>query len=143
MDYGCARSLYKGPALNLCPLLTSAPYAYFDGTKVNTWENTTTCNVKPPLRSDATKWAADSIVTTGATYSYPKTAMSWFFCVTPPVNNSTGEGKFLIDKVLPKNAPADVNCYSGVCQGEAVWQDTAAFNTTHTQMLSQCVPNHQ
>ena len=62
--------------------------------------------------------------------------------MTPPVNNSTGEGKFLIDQVIPKN-PADVNCYSGVCKGEAVWQDKAAFNTTHTQMLSQCVGNHQ
>jgi len=142
MDYGCDKPLYKGGALNLCPLLTNAPYAYFNGTKVNTWENTTTCAVKPPLQSDIDKWAADSIVTTGANYSYPKTNMSWFFCVTPPVNNSTGEGKFLIDQVIPKN-PADVNCYSGVCKGEAVWQDKAAFNTTHTQMLSQCVGNHQ
>lgn len=48
-------------------------------------------------------------VTTGGNYAYPKTAMSWFFCTTPPVNNSTGQGKFLIDQVLPKNTP-DVNC---------------------------------
>ena len=69
--------------------------------------------------------------------------MSWFFCVTPSVNNSTGEGKFLIDQVLPKNAPPDVNCYSGICKGENVWQDKTAFNNTHTDMLTQCVPNHQ
>jgi hypothetical protein len=143
LDYGCAKSLYTGPPLNLCPLLTNAPYAFASGTKVNSWENTTTCAVKPPLRSDVSKWAIDSIVTKGGTYTYPKTAMSWFFCVTPPVNNSTGEGKFLIDHVFPKNAPPDVNCYSGVCKGEAVWQDNAAFNATHTEMLSQCVPNHQ
>jgi len=35
------------------------------------------------------------------------------------------------------------HCYSGVCKGEAVWQDKTAFNTTHTEMLSQCVGNHQ
>lgn len=142
MDYGCDKALYTGPALNLCPLLTTAPYAFTSGVKVDRWENTTTCTVKPPLQSDIDKWAADSIVTTGGNYAYPKTAMSWFFCVTPPVNNSTGQGKFLIDQVHPKNTP-DVNCYSGVCKGESVWQDKTAFNTTHTEMLSQCVPNHQ
>jgi len=105
MDYGCDRALYTGPALNLCPLLTNAPYAFTSGVKVDPWENTTTCAVKQPLQSDIDKWAADSLVTTGANYLYPKTAMSWFFCVTPPVNNSTGEGKFLIDQVLPKNTP--------------------------------------
>jgi hypothetical protein len=69
--------------------------------------------------------------------------MSWYFCATPPVNNSTGEGKFLIDKVVPKNNPPDVSCYSGVCKGEAVWQDPNAFNATQSEMLTQCVANHQ
>ena len=109
MDYGCDKALYIGPALSLCPLLTNAPCAFISGVKVDTWENTTTCTVKPPLQSDIDKWAADAIVTTGGNYAYPKTAMSWFFCTTPPVNNSTGQGKFLIDQVLPKNTP-DVNC---------------------------------
>ncbi|PYX51331.1 MAG: hypothetical protein DMG79_03440 [Acidobacteria bacterium] len=143
MDYGCDKSLYTGRALNLCPLLTNAPYAFTSGVKVDTWENTSTCAARQPLQSDIDKWAADSLVTSGATYLYPKTAMSWFFCVTPPVNNSTGEGKFLIDQVLPKNAPPDVNCYAGICKGENVWQDKTAFNNTHTDMLTQCVPNHQ
>jgi hypothetical protein len=69
--------------------------------------------------------------------------MSWYSCVTPPVNNSTGQGKFLIAKVVPKNAPPDVNCYSGICQGESVWHDPSAFDATHTEMLAKCVPNHQ
>src|SRR3954468_627362 len=142
LDYGCDKSLYTGPPLNLCSKLTDAPYAFTSGGKVNGWENTTSCDVKNPLQSDIDKWAADSIVTTGANFSYPKTSMSWFMCVTPAVNNSTGEGKFLIDQVVPKNSPPDVNCYSGVCQGEAVWQDTSAFNKTHQEMLSKCVANH-
>jgi hypothetical protein len=143
MDYGCDKALYTGPALNLCPLLTDAPYPYFSGGKENGWENTTSCASKAPLQSDIKKWATDSIVTSTANFSYPKTAMSWFFCVTPPVGNATGEGKFLIDRVVPRNNPPDVNCYSGVCKGEAVWQDTNAFNTTQSEMLSQCVGNHR
>ena len=143
MDYGCDKSLYTGPALDVCPLITSAPFTYFSGAKVNLWENTNTCNTKSPPQSDINKWAADSIVTARATFSYPKTAMSWYFCATPPVNNSTGQGKFLIAKVRPKNSPPDVNCYSGVCTGEAVWQDPNAFNTTVSEMLSQCVANHR
>ena len=143
MDYGCDKSLYTGPALNLCSQLNNAPYVYFSGLKVNTWENTTTCDTKNPPQADIDKWAADSIVAPGANYSYPKTSMSWFSCVTPPVNNSTGQGKFLISQVVPKNSPPDVNCYSGICKGEAVWQDPTAFSTTQSEMLSKCIPNHQ
>lgn len=141
MDYGCDKPLYTGPKLNLCPLLTDAPFTYTDGSKFNNWEGTTTCATRNPPQADIDKWAGDSLVSSGATYSYPKTSMSWFFCVTKP-NNSTGQGKFLIDQVLPRT-PADVNCYSGICTGEAVWQDAGAFDTTHSEMLSKCVPNHQ
>jgi len=143
LDYGCDKALYTGPPLNLCSQLTNAPYAFTNGGKVNGWENTTSCAAKNPLQSDIDKWAADSVIASDGIYSYPKTSMSWFVCVTPPVNNSTGEGKFLIDQVLPKNSPPDVNCYSGVCQGEAVWQDINAFNKTHQEMLQKCVPNHK
>jgi len=143
MDYGCDPPLYTGGPRNLCPLLTSAPFAYPTGGLVNGWENTTTCAKPNPLSSDIDRWAADSIVSAGASYTYPNTAMSWFFCVTPTtVNESTGQGSFLIEKVVPKNSPPDVNCYSGVCQDEAVWGDPSAFNTTLSEMLSQCVPNH-
>jgi hypothetical protein len=142
LDYGCDQSLYTGPPLNLCSKLTNAPYAFTSGGKVDGWENTTTCAAKNPLQGDIDKWAADSVVTSSANLTYPKTSMSFFMCVTQPVNNSTGEGKFLIDQVVPKNSPPDVNCYSGVCQGEAVWQDLSAFNKTHQEMLSKCVANH-
>jgi hypothetical protein len=143
MDYACDPPLYTGAPRDLCPLLTSAPFAYPSGGKVDGWENTTTCAQPNPLASDIARWAGDSVVTTGMNYTYPKTAMSWFFCVTPgSLNESTGQGSFLIEKVLPKNAPPDVNCYSGTCQGEAVWNDPNAFNTTLSEMLAQCAPNH-
>lgn len=143
MDYGCDPSLYTGPPRDLCPLLPNANFAYPSGTLVNGWENTTSCAGKNPLPGDIQRWTADSVVTTGAQYAYPQTAMSWFFCVTPPAGGgSTGQGTFLIDQVAPKNAPPDVNCYSGICQGEAVWQDPSAFAATQSDMLAQCVPNH-
>ena len=143
MDYGCDKSLYTGGPLNLCPLLPNAIFNYGSGKLVNTWEHTTTCTSKNPLPSDISRWTADSLISTGANYSYPQTGMSWFFCATPPAGGgSTGQGSFFISQVVPKNAPPDVNCYSGVCQGEAVWQDPSAFSTTESEMLAQCVPNH-
>jgi hypothetical protein len=144
MDYGCDTSLYTGAARNLCPLLPAAPFAYGSGKLVNGWENTTTCTDKDPLPSDIDRWTADSIVTEGANYSYPQTAMSWFMCVTPPYggDGNTGQATFLIEQVTPKNGPPDVNCYTGTCQGEAVWQDPTAFSTTVSEMQAQCVPNH-
>ena len=68
--------------------------------------------------------------------------MSWFFCVRQPVNESTGQGSFLIDQVMPKNFPPDVNCYNDGCQGEGVWQNKDAFNATVNEMLMQCQANH-
>ncbi len=145
MDYGCDGALYHGPLLNLCPLVTNAPYIYTTraAQQFNTWEKTTTCESPNPSQSDISRWTADSIVTEGANFSYPKTSMSWFTCATPPVNESSGQGKFLIDQVVPKNYPPDVNCYSGVCRGEVVWTDPNAFNDTISEMLANCVPNHQ
>jgi hypothetical protein len=144
MDYGCDTSLYTGPARDLCPLLPNATFGYHLGTLVNEWENTTTCAQKNPLPGDISRWMEDSIVTAGANYAYPQTAMSWFFCVTSSTSGdgNTGQSTFLIDHVAPKNAPPDVNCYTGTCHGEAVWKDPNAFNTTVSEMLAQCVPNH-
>jgi hypothetical protein len=142
MDYGCDPALYTGPPRDLCSLDTSARINYGNGTKPNEWENTTTCAKPNPPQTDINKWAYDSIVSTGATYSYSKTGMSWYFCVTPPTNESGGQATFLIDDVMPKNNPPDVSCYSGVCTGELVWQDPAALSAMESEMLSQCVANH-
>jgi len=144
MDYGCDPPLYTGPPRNLCPLLTDAPFAYSagDASKVNTWEGTTTCGTSNPPPRDIITWERDSVVSPDGNYTYPQTAMSWFFCVRQPVNESTGQGSFLIDQVMPKNFPPDVNCYNDGCQGEGVWQNKDAFNATVNEMLMQCQANH-
>lgn len=142
VDYGCDEALYTGPPRDLCSLDTNARYNYGNGDKVNQWEGTTTCAKPNPPQSDIDRWAYDSIVSDGATYSYAKTVMSWYFCVTPPVNETAGQGTFLIDQVIPKNNPPDVSCYSGICTGEQVWGDPAAFAAMLAEMQNQCVPNH-
>lgn len=142
MDYGCDKALYTGPPRNLCTQMPDAPFAYPYGTIQNTWEHTTTCAKSNPMQSEIDKWKADSIVTNTANYLYPKTGMSWFMCATPPINESTGQATFLIEKVVPKNYPPDVNCYWAGCKGEGVWGDPGAFAATHAQMYEECVPNH-
>jgi len=145
MDYGCNSHLYQGGPLNLCSSLTDAPYLYTsrNAQMFNNWESTTTCESPNPTQSDTDRWAADSIVTSGGNYTYPQTSMSWFTCTTQPVNESTGQGKLLIDQVFPKGSAASVSCYSGVCHGEAVWTDPIAYDDTLSDMQRNCVPNHQ
>lgn len=142
IDYGCDAFLYTGGPLNLCSLLPNAPYAFPHGEQEDLYENTTSCSKSNPPQSDIDKWASDSIISTGADFSYPQTDLSLYFCTTPPLVNSTGEGFFYIQQLMPKSAP-DVNCYEGTCKLEAVWTDPDAFNLAETQMLSRCVPNHQ
>ena len=145
MDYGCNSHLYQGGPLNLCSSLTDAPYLYTsrNAQMFNNWESTTTCESPNPTQSDTNRWASDSIVTSGGNYTYPQTSMSWFTCTTQPVNESTGQGKLLIDQVLPKGSAANVSCYSGVCRGESVWTDSMAYDDTLSDMQRNCVPNHQ
>jgi hypothetical protein len=143
IDYGCDPTLYKGPALNLCPLLTSAPYAYVPGVQniSDSWEGTTSCGSANPSASNIAKWNNDSVWSPDGDYNYPQTGISYWFCVTTP-NETTGQGKLLIDQLRPKNNPLDVHCYSGVCQSEAVFEDPSAFNLAVSEMTANCVPNH-
>jgi hypothetical protein len=146
LDYGCDSSLHPGAPPNLCPLLTDAPFKYSTQVQgfVNRWEGTSTCGNSNPPATDVSKWAADSTVTSNAQYSYPNTTISWFFCVNPgTVNESTGQGSFLIDAVNPKNGPPSVSCYSGGCTGEQVWANASALTDTESNMVDECVPNHQ
>ena len=142
MDYGCDPTLYQGGPRDLCPLISDAAYAYkaWAAALVNTWEGTTTCGEANPPQSDIDKWEADSIVAAGATYAYPNTSVSSFYCATSP-DFSTGQGSFLLGQIVPRNYPSDVHCYSG-CSGEAVWNDTDAVSETQSDMLEKCVPNH-
>jgi hypothetical protein len=150
LDYGCDPSLYTGGPRNLCPLLTSAPYQYdyvASGSSsidsiVDGWEGTSTCNGTSPPAADIAMWASDSLLSPGDDLDYPQTSMSFWYCVSTP-NMSTGQGSFFIDQAQPKNNLADaVNCYSGTCTSEEVFEDSTAFDLAVTDMTQNCVPNH-
>ncbi|HEV2424513.1 MAG TPA: hypothetical protein VGZ29_06780 [Terriglobia bacterium] len=140
MDYGCDRNLYTGPPRDLCPLISDAPFLYDVGTaaKVNTWEGTRTCGKQQISGSELTKWERDSIISAGASYSYPNTGVSSYYCATSP-DFSSGQGSFLVAQILARNSA--VTCFPG-CAGEAVWADSNAIGATESEMQAQCVPNH-
>ena len=66
--------------------------------------------------------------------------MTYWYCVTTP-NMSTGQASFFIDAAHAKN-PAEVNCYTGTCTNEEVFEDTGAFDLAVQEMTTDCVPNH-
>jgi hypothetical protein len=146
IDYGCEPSLYTGGTRDLCPLLTNAPWQYklpsssilsiADG-----WEGTQSCGSASPPAADVATWANDSLISPTADLDYPQTTMTFWHCATTP-NMSTGQSTFFIDQVHPKNDPVEVNCYSGTCQAEEVFEDSGAFDLAVQEMASNCVPNH-
>ncbi len=145
LDYGCDPSLYSGGARDLCPQLTDAPWQYESpGSSIvsiaDGWEGTTTCDAASPPAGDVDKWASDSLISTGDDLDYPQTTMTYWYCVTTP-NMSTGQASFFIDAAHAKN-PAEVNCYTGTCASEEVFQDAGAFDLAVQEMTADCVPNH-
>lgn len=140
MDYGCHPKLYTGGPRDLCPLIPDAAFAYDFGTakKVNTWEGTRTCGQSYRDPNEISKWESDSIISAGASYSYPNTGVSSYYCAKSP-DFSTGQGSFLVAQILAKNSA--VTCFSG-CAGEDVWSDQDTIQTTENDVLAQCVPNH-
>ncbi|HEV7558640.1 MAG TPA: hypothetical protein VGO00_24385, partial [Kofleriaceae bacterium] len=149
IDYGCDPSLYTGGPRNLCPKLTNAPWQYnYKGPGsspiihiVNGWEGTSSCDNPSPPAADITTWANDSLVSSHDDLTYPNTSMTFWYCTSTP-NMSTGQASFFIDRVHPKTAP-EVNCYSGTCMNEEVFQDVGAFNSAVSDMTTKCVPNHR
>jgi hypothetical protein len=149
IDYGCDPTSYAGGARDLCPLLPNARWKYnyvATGSSsvvpiVDGWEGTTTCDSASPPASNVSTWASDSLVSPSDDLSYAQTTMSFWYCVSTP-NMSTGQGSFYIEQAHPKNEPVAANCYSGVCQGEEVFEDTTAFAAAIDDMTTHCVPNH-
>jgi len=149
LDYGCEPSLYSGGPRNLCPQLTNAPWQYdyvATGSSsivniANGWEGTSTCGKPSPPTADVATWASDGLVSAGDDLSYAQTSMSFWYCTSTP-NMSTGQASFYIEQAQPMNSPAPVNCYSGSCQNEEVFQDSSAYTAAVNAMIANCVPNH-
>jgi hypothetical protein len=143
LDYGCDPSLYTGAPRYLCPLLPDPPFA-FDSEfipGINGMNQTTTCGAASPAPADIAKWTANSIVSPGADYQYPQTAMSFWFCAGTMLNESSGLGSFLVEQVRPLGQPAPVGCYTQ-CTGENVLADPAGKQAQEDAMIAGCVPRH-
>jgi hypothetical protein len=150
MDVGCDVASFTGPMPELCPSIPSPVYP-LPSQVINGIEQTTTCGCTTPScvsSADRDRWRADSIVSDGADFDYPKTAMSFWFCGNDDTNGSTG-GAFYYDAV--KNVSTNsvtVNCFGGpsgptsTCEGEGVFKDPAAFNGAISAMTTGCIPRH-
>ncbi len=144
-DFGCDPSLYDGGPRDLCPQISNAAFAFTPPTngQIDGMEGTHTCGADSGADpADIVKWTADSIVSPGADYDYPQTAMSFWFCGGTDQNESSGLGSFLVEKVRPMGQPPPVNCFTN-CSGENVLGDPAAQTATVSQMIAGCVPNHK
>ncbi|HVV88553.1 MAG TPA: hypothetical protein VHE35_36165 [Kofleriaceae bacterium] len=140
IDVGCAPRTYDGPPRRLCEALTDAPIAFAAGAarEVGTWENTPgECRADAPAPATLARWAADSVVSPGAVYAYPRTAVHFFYCATNP-NETTGLGSFYADAIT---SPHDVTCGTQ-CSGEGVMADPDVYAAMRTQMTTSCVPHH-
>ncbi len=61
------------------------------------------CNANnPPSAASRTAWREQSVVSDGADYEYPETAVMNIFC-TPPTNNAAPQGHFFGEKMQSGN----------------------------------------
>jgi hypothetical protein len=163
MTVGCDPGNYSGPIPSLCPSIPDpiASSSLLTST-INGQERTTSCGCDAGgavddaglaaciLPSDYAKWAVDSVVSPSGEYSYPQTAMSFWYCGNDNTNGST-LGAFYYAAV--QNAGTDVAayCYGGdagpvsTCSGEDVFDsDSQAFSQAASVFLSAdgCIPRH-
>lgn len=101
---------------------------------MGTWENTGNCLGNAPSSSDLAKWAADSVVSSGADYDYPTTPIDFIGRATNP-NGTTG-GAYVysqnITSALTVTCPTD-------CSGEAIGASGATKAVS--AMLAECKPH--
>ncbi len=149
MDVGCDVPDYTGPAPAFCPEIPQ-PVDPLPAGAIDGIESTTTCSCTTPdcvLPADKTAWHADSIVTDGATYAYPKTAMSFWFCGNNNANGSSGGGAFYYDAVhAVAGNDVSIHCYAGdtsTCSGEQVFVDKGAQADAIAAVSAGCIDRHQ
>jgi hypothetical protein len=148
MDVGCDLPDYTGPAPSLCPQIPQ-PLNPLPASAIDGIEQTTTCSCTTPdcvLAADKTRWAADSIVTDGASYTYPHTATSFWFCGNSNTNGSTGGGAFYYAAVAGvASNDVSLHCYAGAqstCKGEGVFDDPNALDAAVAAMTAGCIARH-
>jgi hypothetical protein len=122
--------------------------------RIDGWEHTSTCQ-NSPSPGDVVHWASDSVVSDGAVYDYPQTALSFWQCMG--VNEAPGQGDFFADRVTSTVTRLEcVPSTSTHCNGsEAPWApcttagtcanpapECVEFCTMVDQMMADCRPRH-
>ncbi len=78
------------------------------------------CN-NPPTSDEIVFWSSQSVVSNGANYTYPTTALMSAFC-TPETNNSPPQGQFYADELKAGNMPEYTMMLIDNCSGtEGTW----------------------
>jgi hypothetical protein len=105
------------------------------GRTMDDWENTTTCGSATPLPADLAKWTADSVVSAGADYDYPRTVVALFNCTINP-NGTTGGAFFYGQRITSAHAQT---CFTQ-CAGEDL--GTAGWAAALQAVIADCKPRH-
>jgi hypothetical protein len=99
-----------------------------------------------PTTSDNQNWGGMSIVSTGASYSYPKVSMYAFLCSSgQSTNNSAAQGQLFYKNITSNSGLSNFAVYNVAnCGGdEEIWDGTisngsSAFTTSAQDMLNSC-----
>jgi hypothetical protein len=134
LDYGCAPQTYEGPPRRLCDALPDAPLQ-LPASLVDPWSNTWTCGEERPHPDDLARWKADSVISPGADFSWPRTKVGFYDC-TERANGTTGGAFFLSQRLT---GDKDVTCFTD-CSGEELGD--AGWDRVTTDVIQACVPRH-
>ncbi len=139
IDYGCAPELIGGDGRFVCSDLMDGTFAYAGAaTMVDGWENTTTCGSGSAPPADIARWTADSVISDGADFDYPRTDVSFWWCAIN-ANAAAGQGSFFAEAVQSSKT---TTCVTGTCNIEPPWSDPGGFAMMVDAMAAGCVPRH-
>jgi len=140
IDMGCTAT---SPTTSACAAIPSVPITYSGGVLqiISTWEVAPTCGTATPTPSETTRWASDSILSSGATLAFPQTSLAAWYCVNG-VDATVGQGSMFFDQVTTE---ATVHCVTGgagggSCDGETPWP--SALPDMVADMTTRCIPRH-
>ncbi len=140
IDLGCDPA---SPPRAACPELSQVPVAYSGGVLglISTWEEAPSCGATVAPSTEVTRWADDSILSSGAVLSFPSTSLAAWYC-NSGFDVTVGQGSMVFDQVT---TDASVHCVTGglgggQCDGEAPWP--SALPDMVTDMTARCIPRH-
>jgi hypothetical protein len=109
-------------------------------TRLNPWENTTSCGTASPPAGDVAKWMADSIAV-GGTYLYPNTRVEFWDC-TNGATAVTAMAQIYEGQLATAGTATAYHCYAQAdgCSGENI--GTMGTQDSGAAMIAGCTPRH-